>query len=143
MLLPPSPGGRGGIPACLACFQAHTQGGSLGGSGQGGVSRPTPKGEVEGIWSGGLQATPKGEAEGDLARGGLQAHTQEVCSWGVSAPGGCLLLEGAWSLEGDPPGTATVTGGTHPIGMHSCYICVICPHSVIRESKTPLKHFKT
>ena len=25
-----------GIPACLAGFQAHTQGGSLGGSGQGG-----------------------------------------------------------------------------------------------------------
>ena len=40
-------GGGGGIPACLAGFQAHTQGGSLGGSGWG-VSRPTPKGEVEG-----------------------------------------------------------------------------------------------
>ena len=37
----------GGIPACLADFQAHIQGGSLGGSGRG-VSRPTPKGEVEG-----------------------------------------------------------------------------------------------
>ena len=22
---------------------------------------------------------------------------------------------------GDPPGTATATGGTHPTGMHSCY----------------------
>ena len=47
-------GGGGGIPACLAGFQAHTQGGSLGGSGWGvpgqGVSRPTPKGEVEGYW---------------------------------------------------------------------------------------------
>ena len=40
-------GGGGGIPACLAGFQAHTQGGSLGGSGRG-VSRPTAKGEVEG-----------------------------------------------------------------------------------------------
>ena len=33
------------IPACIAGFHAHTQGGSLGGSGWG-VSRPTPKGEV-------------------------------------------------------------------------------------------------
>ena len=40
--------GGGSIPACLAGFQAHTQEGSLGGSGQEGVSRPTPKGEVEG-----------------------------------------------------------------------------------------------
>ena len=32
----------------LQVSQAHTQGGSLGGSGWGGVSRPTPKGEVEG-----------------------------------------------------------------------------------------------
>ena len=38
----------GGIPACLAGFQDYTQGGSLGGSGWKGVSRPTPKGEVEG-----------------------------------------------------------------------------------------------
>ena len=79
-----SPGGVGVggsfIPACLAGFQANTQGGSLGGSG-GGVYRPTPKGEVEGgsspgpqprgklrgIWS---RLTPKGEVEGDLAGGG-------------------------------------------------------------------------
>ena len=39
----------GGIPACLAGFQAHTRGGGeLEGSGWGDVSRPTPKGEVEG-----------------------------------------------------------------------------------------------
>ena len=36
--------GEGGIPACLAGFQANTQGGSLGGSGPG----PQPRGEVEG-----------------------------------------------------------------------------------------------
>ena len=50
-------------------------------------------------------------------------------SWGVSAPrgmsapGGCLLLGGACSRGvpgGDPPGTATAAGGTHPTGMHSC-----------------------
>ena len=43
----PAPRGSG-IPACLAGFQAHSQEGSLGGYGQRGVSRPTPKGEVEG-----------------------------------------------------------------------------------------------
>ena len=43
-----SRGWGGLVPACLAGFQAHTQGGSLGGSGRGGVSRPTAKGEVEG-----------------------------------------------------------------------------------------------
>ena len=52
---------------------------------EGGVSRSAPKGEVEGDLAGeGVsRPTPKGEVEEDLARGGLQAHT-----WGVSAPGG-------------------------------------------------------
>ena len=31
---------------------------------------------------------------------------------------GCLLPEGV--PGGDPPGTATAAGGTHPTGMHSC-----------------------
>ena len=64
-------------------LQGHTQGGSWGGSGrgEGGVSRPTPKGEVE----------------GDMAKGGsLGPHQGGVCSRGVpssreSAPGGCLV----------------------------------------------------
>ena len=38
------------------------------------VSRPTPRGEVEGSGWGGLQARPKGKLRG-LAWGGLQAHT--------------------------------------------------------------------
>ena len=42
----------GGIPACFAGFQAHTWG-EVDGSGQGQVSRPTPKGEVEGSGLGG------------------------------------------------------------------------------------------
>ena len=42
-------GWGGGIPACLAGLQAHTHGGEVEGSGLGGgVSRPTPRGEVEG-----------------------------------------------------------------------------------------------
>ena len=34
--------------------------------------------------------------------------------WGVLPPGG---------HGGDPPGTATAVGGTHPTGMHSCWLC--------------------
>ena len=63
-----------GITACLAGFQAHTQGGSLGGFVQGGL-QATPKGEVEGIRS---RPTAKGEVEGDQAGG--------TCSWGVETP---------------------------------------------------------
>ena len=45
---------------------------------------------------------------------------------GVSAPGvawsgGCLLLGVCSRGGGDPPGTATAAGGTHPTGMHSCF----------------------
>ena len=98
----------GGIPACLAAglqggwypsmpcrfpgphprgkfrgiwqggLQAHSQGGSLGGSGPG----PQPRGKLRGIWS---RPTAKGEVEGDLA-GGLGG--------GCLLPGGCLLQEG-------------------------------------------------
>ena len=110
--------GGGGIPVCLAGLQAHTQGGSLGGFG-GGVSRPTPKAKLRGIWS---RPIAKGEVEGDL----FQAHSQGG-SWGGSGPGphprgklrgiwpgGCLLR--GWR----PPVTATAAGGMHPTGMHSC-----------------------
>ena len=48
---------------------------------------------------------------GDLVLGG--------CLFGgVPAPGGCLLRGGAWWR----PPTATAAGGTHPTGMHSCYV---------------------
>ena len=58
---------------CLSGFQAHTQGGSWG-VWPWGISRPTPKGEVDGS---GLC--------------GLQAHTWGW-EWGVSrpTPGGCI-----------------------------------------------------
>ena len=117
----------GGIPACLAAglqkgggvvsqhalqVSRPTQGGSLGGSGQGGVSRSAPKGEVERDL---VQAHSQGEVEGDLDRGG-------ACSVGVPAPGGCLLWGGACLGGGvETPMTATAAGGTHPTGMHSCY----------------------
>ena len=37
-----------------------------------------------------------------------------VWSGGVPGPGGC-----AWWR---PPLTASAAGGTHPIGMHSCFV---------------------
>ena len=37
----------------------------------------------------------------------------------VPGLGGCLV-PGGGVPGGDPPGTATVAGGTHPTGMHSC-----------------------
>ena len=120
--------GRGGIPACLAGFQAHTQGGSLGGSARGGLQAhsqggswggsspsPQPRGKLRGIWT---RPTAKGEVEGDLPGGGclLQGGT---CSGGVvPAPGGCLL----WGDVKTPQQTATVAEGTHPTGMHSCFV---------------------
>ena len=56
--------GRGGIPACLAGFQAHTQG-EVEGDLVRGVSRPTPKGEVEGDLARGVsRPTPGGSAPG-------------------------------------------------------------------------------
>ena len=74
------------------------------------VSRPTPRwgGGVEGSGQGSLQAHTLGEGEW-----GLQAHTR-----GVSRPtprGG----ESWHALKQTPP-MATVAGGTHPTGMHSC-----------------------
>ena len=87
-------------------------------------SRPTPRGEIEGIRSSpqprgklrgsdpgpqprrklrGIRSrpTPKGEIKGDH----IQAHTQGG-NWGGSGP--------------DPPTTTTAAGGMHPTGMHSC-----------------------
>ena len=58
------------------------------------VSRPTPKSEVEGIWS---RPSAKGEVEGDL-------------------PGGACSRGGVWRPQQQ---TATVADGTHPTGMHS------------------------
>ena len=96
-------GGGGGIPACLAGFQAHTQGGSLGGSGQGSLQAhnqggswgasgpgPHPRGKLRGIWS---RAIPKGEVEGWSGQGG-------ACPWGgegVPALGEYLLQGGVCS----------------------------------------------
>ena len=93
----------GGIPACIAGIQAHTQGGSSG-IWPGGVSRPTPRGKLRGLAWRGLQAHTQGEVEGSGLGvspgphpGGLQAHT-----WG--SPGA--------HTRGSP--------GTHPGGIAAC-----------------------
>ena len=60
--------------------------GDIEGSAQG-VSRPTPRGNVEGSGQGGFQAHTQGDVEGS-GQGGLQAHT-----WGISRStpgGGCI-----------------------------------------------------
>ena len=36
----------------------------------------------------------------------------------MHGPGGCMVR----GVPGGPPMTATAAGGTHPTGMHSCYI---------------------
>ena len=72
----------GGIPACLAAIQgvvSHhalqvsrpTPKGEVEGSGLGGISRPTSRGKLRGLACGGGVSRP-------TLRGGLQAHTQGV-----------------------------------------------------------------
>ena len=69
---------------------------------------------------------PGGKLRG-LAWGGFSRHTPGVCvsrpkSRGVSPgphPGGCIP---ACTEADPPPPTATAAGGTHPTGMHSCYL---------------------
>ena len=65
-------GGGGANPACLAGFQAHTQGGKFRGICRGGVSRSTAKGEVE--------------------RGQVQAHSQGGSRLRPPPPSRQLLL---------------------------------------------------
>ena len=82
------------IPACLAGFQAHTQG-ELEGSDWGGL-QAHPQGELEGSGLGGLQAHTQGEVEGSGHGGSpgphlgrFQAHIQGGCRptpGGVSRP---------------------------------------------------------
>ena len=108
-------------------LQAHNPGGNWGGSGPDPQSRgklrgsgpgPQPRGKLKGIWS---RPTPKGQVEGDLA----QAHTQgeEVEGiWSRPTPKG--EVEGELTSPPPHPPTATAEGGTHPTGMHSCWMNV-------------------
>ena len=98
---------RGVVSQYALQVSRPTPRGEVEGSGGLGVSRPTPRGKLR-VWLGvGLQAHTQGGVERS-GRGGLQAHTQGVC---IPA-----------CTEADTPlqQTATAAGGTHPTGMHSC-----------------------
>ena len=85
-------GGGGGIPACLAGFQAYTQGGSPG---------PHSRGKLKGLaW--GVSRPTLGEGV-CLSAGGV---CPGVSAWGVCIPA-CTEV--------------TAVGSTHPTGMHSCH----------------------
>ena len=94
------------------------------------VSRPTPKGELEGSGQGGLQTYTWGVSSPHLE--GLQAHTQGGSPGphlgGVSrpTPGRCLQAHtrggvSQHALRQTPPRLmASAAGGAHPTGMRSC-----------------------
>ena len=78
----------GGIPACLAglqggCVSQHALQ----------VSRPTPKGELEGSGQGGFsRTTPGGVLQAHPTRGGLQANSRGGVSQQADPPSWWLLL---------------------------------------------------
>ena len=77
-------------------------------------------------------SSPRGSVPGGLSAPGVGCLLPEgsapgggVCSWGVSAPGECLLLGGVCSCGVclvETPLTAIAEGGTQPTGMHSAFI---------------------
>ena len=74
---------------------------------------PTPRGEVWGVCLGGSRPTPKGEVEGS----GQGGSSLTPGGGSRSRPRGCIP---ACTEADTPQQTATVAGGTHPTGMHSC-----------------------
>ena len=101
----PHPGGRLRGLAWGGGLQAHTQG-KLRGLALG-VSRSTPRGEVEGSGLGGSPDPHLGGVSRPTPRG-LQVYTRGVC---IPA---CTEADTPWQ-------TATAVGGLHPAGMHSCF----------------------
>ena len=77
---------------------------------------PHPRGKLRRIWLGGVsRPTPKEEVEGDLARGVSWPTPGEVSR---PIPSGGLSQH---ALRQNPPFlTTTAAGGTHPTRMHSC-----------------------
>ena len=63
---------------------------------------------------------------------GVPAPGGGVPARGGSGPGGSGLVPGGVP-GGDPSGTATATGGTHPTGMHSCSSVVSKPNFPVQE----------
>ena len=104
---------RGGsIPACLAGFQAHTQGGAWGIWPWGGLQAHIKVGSW-GVWPGGPPGPyPEGKLRGLTWEGGLKAYTKGGLQAHIPA---CIEANHLWL-------TATAAGGTHPTGMHSCHL---------------------
>ena len=104
----------GGIPARLAGLQAHTRGGErLRGLARGSPG-PHPGRRLRGLAGGGRSPCPHpggGEVEGS-GQGGFSSPTPR----GVCIP---ACIEADTPL---PQQTATAAGGTHPTGMHSCFV---------------------
>ena len=99
---------RGWYPSMPCRFPGPHPGGKLRGSCQGVVSRPTPKGEVE----------------GDLAGGSPGPHLSQH------------------ALRQTLPPTATAACGTHPIGMHSCFILMSLSSRLLTFSSIMLTDLK-
>ena len=116
------------------CLQAHTQG-EVEGSGQVGSPGPYPGGEGWGVWLvgspdpylGGRLRGLAGGSPGPYPGGGWGS------GWGVSRPrpgggsrlrwGGVCVSQHALRQTPSPmEQTATAADGTHPTGMHSCFI---------------------
>ena len=124
--------GGGGIPACIAggipaCLAAGLQEGWY----------PSMPCRFPGPHPGGkLRGLARGVSPGPYPRGmlrdlawGVSRPTQWVSRptpRGVSRPtpgvGGCIPAY----TEADPP-TATAVGGTHPTGIHSCFVIICLP----------------
>ena len=100
---------------------------------QGGSPGPHPRGKFRRIWPGGVsRPTPKGKLRGNLARGGLQAHTWGVCSWrglfpGGSAPGGGLC--------GAPSRWLLLRAVRIPL---ECILAKLCPRHAEANAKVKL-----
>ena len=101
----------------------------------GGSPGPHPRRRLWGLARGVSPCPHSGGGWGSLAwvcpgphLGGVQAHTGGMSR---PTPGGCVQAQAGgegWipaCTEADsppPPQTATVAGGTHPTGMHSCFV---------------------
>ena len=120
-------------PACLAGFQAQSQG-EVEGSGQGRSSGPHPRGKLRGLaWGGspvphlaggGSRPTPLGVSRPTprgVSRPTPMGRSPGPHPGGLPGPtpGGRVCIPVC--TEAHPPVTATTVGGTHPTGMHSCY----------------------
>ena len=112
-LLPPSTKLGQGYVFTRVCDSVHRNGG---------VSRPTPRGEVEESGRGGVsRPTPQGVVEGSgrgVSRPTHRGGRLRGLTRGVSSGGGSASLHAGIH----PLPTATAAGCTYPTGMHSCSI---------------------